>query len=176
MNMKILKKSQIWYFDLILGISIFVLILAFAFQFISHNYMYQGKEINLVLMESEKLSSNLMSSGIPENWNVSNVIIMGVLDSGIINETKLTLFYNITNDNYELAQQILGIKSDYLIYFKDKDDKLVNVINQSYIGKSGYTNDTIIDTSEIINIKRFITYKKDGIAQILSLNILVWND
>ncbi len=120
------KKNQIWYFDFIMGVTIFTLILIIAFKFVTSNFYIPGKETNNVLSEAEKLSETLLTMGIPTNWTEDTVLIPGVVDKGnILNTTKLQYLINLTNKNSNKVKNLFGIKSDFLVYFEDKEGNVL---------------------------------------------------
>ena len=114
------KKTQIWYFDFIMGVTIFTLILIVAFRFVTSNLYIPGKETNTILSEANVLSDSLLTPGVPANWTQDLVEIPGIVDeNNALNITKLGYLVNLTNNNSNHVKNLFDITSDFLIYFED---------------------------------------------------------
>jgi len=170
-----LLKSQLWYFDFILGLTIFTLILLVSYRYIGNSYVISGKDVNSVMSESNKLSETLMTSGLPTNWTQDNVVSIGIVTDNVLNITKLDQFKNMTNSDYTNVKNMFGLRSEFIVFFHDKDGNLLNVTDQEYIG-SGYTLEDVEDffKEEMVYVTRYTTYKHDDIAQIISLKVVMW--
>ena len=124
-------KAQFWSFDMVFGIVLFVfglLILTYSWITISSNYSSTSSN-NAGIMQSEltQLNSILFFEGTPSNWNsvinVSNPntwsgisIGIGTGSSGIsLSEKKLLAFLAMSNTNYQLTKEELGVAYDYYI-------------------------------------------------------------
>ena len=79
---KLLKKSQFWYYDLVLGIFIFSIVLVMAFTFIKDNSLLLQRESESFIRDAEKLSELVLSEGIPSNWSSDHVLVPGLVTSG----------------------------------------------------------------------------------------------
>ncbi|MBN2422444.1 hypothetical protein JXB41_04415 [Candidatus Woesearchaeota archaeon] len=175
------KKSQIWYTDFILGLTIFLIALLIAVKYISDNYILPREDTSEMVIVAQSVSESLMTKGVPESWNEENVIRIGITDGDyVINNTKLTAFSNLTQSDYEYTRSLLGShRFEYLIFFKDNYNNTMNLTSE-YIGKPNITEYNIgsLDTEEIISIKRFIVLKQgeeeNRTAQILEMNLYLW--
>jgi hypothetical protein len=173
------RKAQIWYMDLIIAIGIFLIILIIAFRFLTSDYVTEEKRGSETFFEAEKLSEYLLSPGIPEDWNETNAVIYGITSGGnILNLSKLEMLKNISGNDYENAKFRFGINSDFLIYFVDKEGNFINLTNQTFIGKNGFTNDSFVayTPSHIATIERFLAYRHDGIAEIIGMRVIGWQE
>jgi hypothetical protein len=173
------KKAQIWYMDLVIAIGIFVVILIITFRFISTDYVSTEKKGTETFFETEKLSEYLLSPGIPERWNESSVVIIGITSGeNVLNISKLEMLKDLTNNDYEHTKFGFGFNSEFLIYFVNKEGVLLNLINQTFIGKSNYTNESFgtYMPSHITSIERFLAYKHDGVAEIIGMRVIGWQE
>lgn len=175
---KLLNKSQIWYFDFILALSIFVMILVLGFRYVINSNYYEGKEVNNIIFETSILSDTLMGPGLPINWTAQDVISIGIVDENTLNLVKLERLNNFSIDDYTGIKHVLGINSDFLVYFTDKNDIILNLTIPNYIGKSGYTIESVtnLDVSELISVQRYVTYKSNNISNIISMRVVLWQE
>ncbi|MBN2368322.1 hypothetical protein JXC34_04845 [Candidatus Woesearchaeota archaeon] len=172
-----IKKSQIWYMDFILGLTLFLLIIVIAFRFVTTSHIYTGKETSLVLAESDKLSGILMSTGIPATWTPQDVVIFGLMqENNVLNTTKLEYFQNMSLDDYEDMKLKLSLNSDFILYFQNRTGGNINITNTTYIGCPGYTPETIEAAlpEDLITVTRYVVYKYNGTAEIVALKVVVW--
>ena len=166
-----LLKAQIWYYDFLLALSMFLLILVFSFKYINDTYIFEAGESTIP--DADKLAGKLMSYGVPNNWTKNEVISIGILTNGVLNSTKLNNFNNLTIEDYASVKQLMGIKSDFLIYFENQSNQRVNFSDSGYIGMAGATPSTL-DGRERINIERYVVYKEANTAKILTMKVVVW--
>lgn len=138
------KKTQIWYFDFIMGVTIFTLILIVAFRFVTSDLYIPGKETNAVLTEARRVSETILTSGIPVNWSEDTVLIPGIIDEGnVLNITKLEKLINMTNKSSNKVKQLFGIKSDFLVYFEDMDNNILWSFDNFYMSEESLTDDLV---------------------------------
>ena len=94
------KRSQAWGMDLVIALAIFSVGLV-AFYIYSLNAPSEAKEvIDSLFYDGKIIANSILSEGYPINWNLSNVVTLGILSENKINETKLRRFYNLTQTNY----------------------------------------------------------------------------
>ena len=172
------KKAQVWYFDLTIALSIFLVTFVFAINFINSSYFNDAQSSNRVIDEAQKLSNNLLHTGIPEDWSNENVVSLGITTNNRLDLNKLERLKNLTEDDYAFAQILFGINSDFLVYFENKEGLLLNLTEDSYVGKAGYTPQTAIDDlpAEFVQVSRYMVYESNSTAQIISLNVVCWDD
>ncbi len=113
------KSGQGWGFDLVVACSIFFIALI-AFYFFAVNNSSQGQD-NLALLsyESQLIADSLLSEGYPLNWSISEVDEIGIVSNNKINQTKLEMFYNLSETNYSFTKIIFGITGDYFVNFSE---------------------------------------------------------
>jgi hypothetical protein len=170
------KKSQIWYFDFVIALSMFTLFMIFSFKYITDTTIIYEKDSNVMIEEADRLSESLLSEGIPKNWTVDYVVLPGLISDFELNLTKLENLANLTTEDYENVKEIYSLKSDFIIYFQNKTD--VVTLTSSDIGKPGHDLAAVeaLDTEEIIRVTRYLTYKHDGFAEILAMDVVLWRE
>jgi uncharacterized protein (UPF0333 family) len=86
------KKGQIWGFDLIVAMLIFVMGIASFFVF----YLNYSDDVSNVhenlIFEGNAIADSILSEGNPANWNPDNVTAIGILSE---NKIKGALQYKI---------------------------------------------------------------------------------
>jgi hypothetical protein len=124
-------KAQFWSFDAVFGIILFILgliILTYAWITISNGYSSVSSN-NAGSMQSEltKLNYLIFYPGNPSNWdsviNVSNPTTWSGISAGFgrlsnpndLSQSKLLSFWAMSNINYSLTKETLGISYDYYI-------------------------------------------------------------
>lgn len=162
------KKSQAWGLDLVIASSIFLMTFVIFFIY-STNHPGEAKEIVEDLSyEGKILSNSLLSEGYPIDWDENNVINIGFLTDGKINQTKLKMFYELARDDYEKTRVILKTRYDYY-FFLSQPMNIEGVGEVDGIGKPG-TDRNNIDSRNIIKISRFVIYEDKPV----SAYIYIW--
>lgn len=109
------KRGQGWGVDLIIG-GLIVLVGIIAFYGYTFNI---DTEKNTVIKhleaEGELIAAQLLDEGNPSDWTPSQVINVGILTQGKINQTKLEYLYTMTQANYPSMKQKFRITSEFLI-------------------------------------------------------------
>jgi len=122
--------------------------------------------------QTSQLSSSLVSSGHPVDWNASSVIIPGIADNNRINSTKLNRFDNL---NYGKGKVLLHTTNEYIFYFKNK----TSIINYSKCVR-GYnisTNNncepdfTNVSVSNLVKFERLVILN----STLVSMVVYSWN-
>ncbi len=129
--LSISTKAQAWYVDFILGISLFIAALVIYYNYIYEFSSQEENSYNKLIDESSVVSSSLVTSGFPNDWNNSNVVRIGLADETKINRVKLKSFKRL---NYSKAKSYFGIVDDYFVFFTDKDNQAINVYGTCGIG------------------------------------------
>jgi len=172
------KKSQMWYMDFIIGLTIFTMILILSFRYMGDDYIIQTRDKQSLVHTSKLFSESLMSEGIPQNWTEATVTNPGILSNNKLNLTKLELLNNITLNNYDYIRSLFELKSEFLFYFTDTNDNIINLTNYTYYGKQGYTKTDIfnLDVEERIQVKRYLVNSYNNISEIISMEIVMWEE
>lgn len=159
------KKAQGWSLDIMIAGSIFIVGLV-VFYFYSMNNPGESEEtMDNLFYNGEIITESLLSEGYPKNWNINNVVTIGILDSNNkINETKLELFYNLSADDYNKTRRLFNTRYDY--YFFLTETMTVNGTNIEGIGKPGFDKNNI-NAENLIKVTRFTIYKDKPVTAYL---------
>jgi hypothetical protein len=107
------KTAQVFTLDLILGLIIMtVAVLALT--------IYTTTAGAPLRADAERVST-LMTPGVPEDWNTTNVIIPGFLTAERFNESKIQWFANMTPAE---QRRLLGISSNFHLRFRNTTNDL----------------------------------------------------
>lgn len=150
-----MKKAQAWGIDLMIAVIIFVFGATIFFLYTLNS---DNSENNLEKLkyDGELIMNNILSSGSPLNWDSGNVIQIGIVDEGKINQTKLEKFYNLTDNDYARTKHLFNTKYDYFFFLSE--DMTVNSQQIQGIGKPGINKDNI-QAEDLIKVTRFTIYK-----------------
>jgi hypothetical protein len=151
------KKAQAWGFDLVVGMIIFVVGIV-SFYLYTTNIPTAGEEtIQKLQQNGELIADSLMSEGSPIDWNSTNVVRIGLLSEGRINQTKLDSFRSLASSNYNLTKYLFRINNEYFVYL---DEDQLNGMGMNYVG-----------ATNLFKVTRVITYNQS----ITTLNVYSWN-
>ncbi|MEA3248200.1 MAG: hypothetical protein U9Q73_00680, partial [Nanoarchaeota archaeon] len=152
--MRIKKRAQIWGFDILTGLVLFLVGIIVFFLYSLNQPGEAQENFEFLFYDGKIIADNLMSSGHPFDWNSTNVITLGISDENKINETKLERLYEIiyTENNYTLTKSLFNTQYDY--YFFLDQNMTINSLEVEGIGKPG-ANRNNIDARNLIKITRF---------------------
>ena len=127
-------KAQFWSFDVIFAVIIFsfaITILAFTWFNISNQLSPGfGNGSGIMQMQLQTLTQNLLSPGVPANWqgniNITNSLTWGSIGIGLgagqgsttISSGKVYTLLSMANSNYQATKQAIGVGFDYYINIK----------------------------------------------------------
>lgn len=171
-KLKLLNKTQLWYFDLVIALSMFLIMLVFSFRYLTGTYIFENNRD--IVTEADRLSSKLMSQGIPLNWTNEYVLSIGITTDNVLNITKTEYLDNLSIENYPRVKSMFGLTSDFIIFFTNRTGDMINFSSSGYIGMPGKTQDNI-EGDERIDIERYLTYKHDSISEITSMKVILWD-
>lgn len=169
--MRIKKRAQIWGFDILTGLVLFLVGIIVFFLYSLNQPSEAQENFEFLFYDGKIIADNLMSSGHPFDWNSTNVITLGISDENKINETKLERLYEIiyTENNYTLTKSLFNTQYDY--YFFLDQNMTINSLEVEGIGKPG-ANRNNIDARNLIKITRFTIYKN----KTTPLYIYIWEE
>jgi len=158
------KIGQVWSVDAIIAFMIFLVAIIIFFVY-SINYSGETEDTFKKLQyDGDIILKILFSEGHPDDWNSTNVVNIGVMSEGKINETKIERFYNLTQDNYSTTKNLFKTSYDY--YFFLDENLTINSSEIEGIGRPG-TNKNKIRSTNLIKITRFTIYKEKPITAYL---------
>ena len=113
--------------------------------------------------EGDAIGNSLLSDGYPKDWNVDSVVTIGLFDDGKINNTKLLLFKELAESDYQITKQLFNIRNNYYVFFNEVI--VVDGVNITGIGDSPDNPDNLA------RIGRVVVQNN----KIKDMNIYVWN-
>lgn len=157
------KRGQAWGFDLeIAGAIFFAGIIAFYLFAFNYNAV-QNSPNEDISYEAYTVAETLLSTGIPESWNQSNVIKIGLVTNDRLDQNKINLFYNLSENDYNRTQALLRTRFNFFVNLSDSMSANGEVI--SGIGQAPPS------TATIFRVDRFTTYESKPVT----LHVLLWN-
>jgi len=112
------KRGQAWGFDLIIGAVLFIIGVIGFYFFAINSQQEQSNKLEELNYASSTVADNLLSEGLPGNWNSSSVIRIGITTENKINQTKLDQFYNLSVQDYQLTKSLFNTNKEYYLIFK----------------------------------------------------------
>ncbi|MGM5485252.1 MAG: hypothetical protein ACQEP1_05270 [Nanobdellota archaeon] len=147
-----MKRAQSWYIDYTLSLALFIIaVLLFLY------YMPEGNTDNTPA-DSGILSDTLMTEGIPEDWNTTNLTTPGLITDNKLDRNKLDMLRDL---GYNESRAYLPISSDYLIYFENGLEGL-GKINRSELSS--------LEADNIVHVRRMVPYQ----GRIIKMHVVVW--
>ena len=156
------KRGQGWGFDVMIASMIFAVALI-TFYFFALNYGKNNQtSTNDLMQEANVLADNILTEGIPREWNQTSVTALGILTKNRINETKLEQWYTLSQENYPFTKVLLNIKSNYFVNFSES-----MYIGNEQVQGLGLKPE---ENSTIFRVSRFTTYREKPIT----LYVIIW--
>ena len=168
MNFRLIKqkKSQAWGIDLMIAAFIFSIGIITFYIYTLNNYGTGGEAENLEY-EGNFITDILMSEGYPENWTADNVLSIGILTEGKINQSKLENFYALASADYSKTKRLFNTKYDYYFFLEGNIDLLTSGADEIRgIGKPGI-NPEDINSENLVKITRFTIYEEKPVTAYL---------
>lgn len=164
-----MARAQIWGMDLIAAVMIFSVALSFFYFYAINDRDLPLEKLETLTQEGILLTDMLLSEGYPTNWDESNVIEIGILSNGIVNETKLERFYNLATNDYYHTKNIFNVGYDYYVFFNE--NMSIGGSRIDGIGKPGVTRKNI-NAKNLIRINRVTVYR----GKLTSLTAYIWEE
>jgi hypothetical protein len=157
------RKGQAWGFDLIVSLMIFLVGMILFFFYVLNVSNENDEVFSNLNYEGKVIGDFLFSDGLPENWEQDNVIIIGVMSDGKLNETKLKDFYDFANSDYDRTKRLFNILNNYYVYFEEPI-----VVESVEIEGIGFKES---DPDNLVKITRVMVHE----GKIKNMNIHIWN-
>ena len=157
------KKAQAWGLDLIFAITIFIGMLVFLYLHIFNISFDRQDTFNTLLYEGKVIGDSLLSEGFPQDWSGTNVVSIGILSNGEIDETKLEKFYNLSVSDYQKTKSLFNVANNYYIFF----DMPITIggNNVTGIGLSPGETENLVKVTRVVIIDKKID----------NINVYVWS-
>lgn len=157
------KKAQAWGFDLMVGVSIFFLGMLLFFLYALNLPSERDETFTEMNYEGNLIGDSLLSEGFPSNWNSDNVVNIGILSDGKVNNTKFKEFYDLALVDYNRTRRIFNVENDYYVYFSRPVTVDGVVIHGIGLNDSNPRN--------VVKVTRVVVHDNE----VKNLNINVWN-
>jgi hypothetical protein len=129
------KRAQAWYMDFMIAIVIFSIAMITYFVYLPNISNQELTDLNDVYLDARIAVNSLMTPGLPVDWDNSSIIKIGLVDEGYdLNKNKVGRFKNIA---YNRAKNLLGIRSEFAVFFINNKGRLMNIEGSYYIGHDG---------------------------------------
>jgi len=154
------KNGQAWGMDLMVAVTIFTFALLSFYLYSLNTPAGIEETIESLSYDGRGITNNLLSEGSPENWDENNVLEIGILRDGKINDTKLENFYNWVNSpgGYDETKRVFNTNFDY--YFFLDENMTINSVEIDGVGKPGVTRDNAMNNAaNLIKISRVTVYQ-----------------
>jgi hypothetical protein len=151
------KKAQIWGFDMVVAIIIFLVGILIFYIYTINSQIESEETLDVLFYEGNLIMGNILSNGYPENWTSENVVKIGILTDGKINQEKLENFHYLAQDDYSKTKQLFNTKYDY--YFFLSESMIISDIEVEGIGEPGAGVDFDLESDNLIKINRVTIYK-----------------
>lgn len=156
-------KGQVWSLDLAVSMIIFIGALAsvvFAWNFMSTGTI-ESQEMKSLQLKSLGISDSLMRTpGIPEDWNKSNVVVIGLVTDGLLDRHKVEQLISMDHNK---TLQLLDL-GGYDFYFEISD-----------INGTVYNNTLPVispDAKIIVPSERYATYN----GRAAKVKFVIWSE
>lgn len=176
------KRAQAFVQDMVIAVFILSMVIVIYLNFDINHALTGESEYNSLISEAKTISDYLVGTGYPSDWNETNVVRIGLADdNNVLDTLKISTFENMTKNDYDNTRNLLRTKYDYIIFFRDYNQNILNLTGEKFIGKPG-VNITNIDSQNPKHLKKISRYvvKKDGSinvsAQIIEMVIYVWSE
>jgi hypothetical protein len=164
------KKGQVWTIDFVIGLMLFLFIIAVSTKVLLD--MYQSPHAQIVYRDAVYISDKLLLAGYPEDWNSTNVIMLGVGGNNRINETKILAFDTL---DYYSTKTLLHVTSDFIFFIRNSTQ--IQNISQCVHGYDLNTDAecnpilTDVNYDDLVKIDRLIIYD----SKVMILTLYVWD-
>ncbi len=142
------KKAQIWYTDFMIGLLVFVVVI-FIYYGYAHSISQDPGDITFdLLMDAKAISGSLITKGSPNEWNKTNVDIVGLTNGNqrIVQE-KLDMFSNMT---YGYTKTKLKTPYDFYFYLEELEGNSININGKEGIGMETDSADNIVSLTRVV--------------------------
>ena len=173
---RLYSKAQVWGIDIMVGVVIFTAAIIAALLYLAQFYDANSGEFNDLANDANTISSSLLSGGYPDDWNSSDAVMAGLTNDNMrLNETK---WGNFSAMGYSMSKRLLGTRNDYLVFFVDEENNVIDIGGSSYAGKPSVTRDNFAsqDTEGTVQVSRFLLHNAtDGNSyKMIKMVVYVW--
>jgi len=166
------SKSQAFSTDFVISILILIVIFIIYVDYTKNLSSQDSESLDELLADARTISSSLISSGSPNNWNADKVGRIGFTDDGnVINNAKFDEFLKI---NYNVSKKLLGTINEYFLFFENESRDVQNVEGICGVGNlnvvAGFALKSAYYYKDETKLKQFMIDKFD--ADLYDINAL----
>lgn len=126
------NKAQAWFADFAIAIVIFSFVIIAYYSYTANISKQDSIVLDDVISDSKLVSSSLLSKGFPDSWNNETVQRIGITNNEQkLDDEKVAEFGGLP---YNRTKNLLGISYDYLVFFLNGSNSLVNVNGVCHAG------------------------------------------
>jgi hypothetical protein len=164
------NKSQFWTLDLVTGVTVFMILMVSYFIFTNNISQYNEVEIDGLYDDIAIVSSSLITEGSPDNWDIDSVKELGITEGK--HRLNITKLQRLSTLEYPRRKLLLKTRYEYLIFFENKSNEVMEIGGIEYVGKAGLTRDNIEETEKpknLVSTRRFLIHDNDIITMVVYL-------
>jgi len=160
-------KGQIFYGDVMIAVIIFGVAVV-LFVTLSNTIRPGESVFDVLVADSESITSALLTAGEPYDWTYDNVTNLGVTEETYrLNATKAERLMNISPDD---GADLFGVNSNYAVFFKDKLGNTLFfggcVLSNGNLTVQNLTeticeNFTVIPDENLVHAERLVMYNSE---------------
>ncbi|MBN2458405.1 hypothetical protein JXB31_04725 [Candidatus Woesearchaeota archaeon] len=166
--------------DFILAMFIFSVCIMIYYKTLPNVKLKSENPVDEAYLDAKAIASSVVSLGSPLNWTNDSVQRIGIVDYGNeISERKVTEFKSMASSDYYRTKTMLGVTSDFIVYFIDNEQAFLDINNTGVIGfptvaesaAPDYTNVTEVGCRNLVRIERIMLYNNSPAKMV----IFTWN-
>ncbi len=117
--------------DFTIALLLFIFTLAIYFNYTNNSANRDKNEMNNLIADARSVSSSLVLSGYPSDWDNASAIRIGIANEQRIDASKIRLFKQL---GYNDTKRKFGTIYDYFVFFANSDGKVLNINGVCGIG------------------------------------------
>jgi len=110
--------------DFAIALLLFTFTLIVYFSYTNNFQKEEQGDLNSIISDAKAISSSLILSGYPSNWDNTTVVRIGIADNQRLNITKLKTFKQL---NYSQTKKKFGTFYDYFVFFTNNNGDILNL-------------------------------------------------
>jgi len=126
-------KAQAFLTDFTISALIMIVVVVIYFSYIKNLPYQHDSSLNDLFDNAKIVSSSLVSSGSPANWNANNAARIGFVDDG--NKISNDKFNEFSKINYNKSRRLLGTTNDYFLFFENESHDMQSIEGFCGVGK-----------------------------------------
>ena len=125
------RSGQAWYADFAVALLLFTFTLIVYFSYTTNIQKEEKGSLDDMLTDAKSISSSLILSGYPTDWNNETVLRIGIAGEQEVNATKIKNFRGI---DYNRSKKIFATVYDYFVFFTNSKGEVLNINGVCGIG------------------------------------------